>query len=277
MIWIASVLHHWRKCEKVMAVWQLTAFFDESGHPRDPKAKMFGMSCYFAPAIVWAKLERQWQHRLDEVGIKQFHASDCETGGGIFRQWPKKKRLRTYKHFARIVARHGLVHITCVMDMLAYRKLEHEFDPKLESPYILAFLACLGALVREADKGLPTDEKIACIIELQKEYKGIADAAYETILAVTNMGRRLLPVATFAPKEAFLEFQVADIIAYEFSKFHLNRVHDPTRPPRKSLVKMIGKTRIAPYYYGESHLKQLVARARRKAKELAEARKLQEP
>ena len=44
------------------------------------------------------------------------------------------------------------------MDMLAYRTLEHEFDPKLESPYILAFVACLGALVREADTGLPPDE-----------------------------------------------------------------------------------------------------------------------
>ena len=253
-----------------MVVWQLTAFFDESGHPRDPKAKMFGMSCCFAPAKVWAALERQWQRRLDEVGIKQFHASDCETGGGIFFHWEKTKRLRTYKNFANIVARHNLVHITCVMDMLAYRRLEHEFDPKLESPYMLAFVACLGALVREADKGIPAGEKIACIIELQKEYKGVADISYQTIVAVTNMGRRLLPVATFAPKEAFLEFQVADMIAYEFSKFHLNRIHDPTRPPRKSLVKMIGKTRVAPYYYSENHLVRLVARMRQKEKELAQ-------
>ncbi len=89
------------------------------------------------------------------------------------------------------------------------------------------------------------------------------------------MGRRLHPVATFTPKEAFLEFQIADMIAYEFSKFHLNRVYDPARPPRKSLVKMIGKTRIAPYYYGESHVQRLVARARQKAKELSQSRKLQ--
>lgn len=88
-------------------------------------------------------------------------------------------------------------------------------------------MACLGA-GREADKGIPAEEEhIACIIELQKEYEGIADPSYQAILAVTDMGRGWLPVATFAPKEDSLEFQVADMIAYEFSKFHLNRVHDP--------------------------------------------------
>lgn len=41
---------------------QLTAFFDESGHPRDPKAKMFGMSCCFAPAKVWVALDYGESH-----------------------------------------------------------------------------------------------------------------------------------------------------------------------------------------------------------------------
>ena len=33
---------------------------------------------------------------------------------------------------------------------------------------------------------------------------------------------------------------------------------------------MIGKTRIAPYYYSENHLKRLVAKMRLKAKELSQ-------
>jgi nitrate/TMAO reductase-like tetraheme cytochrome c subunit len=67
---IANILHRGRKGEQFVVVWQLTAFFDESSHPRDPKAKMFGMSCCFAPAKVWAALERQWQHRLDHLWPK---------------------------------------------------------------------------------------------------------------------------------------------------------------------------------------------------------------
>jgi hypothetical protein len=210
-------------------VWELTAYFDESGHPRDPKAKVFGMGCVFAPATVWSDLEIDWRLCLDEMGIGQFHASDCETGGGAFRQWPKQQRLDTFRRFAELVAKYELAHISCVMDLRAYRKREHEFDPKLESPYILAFVACLGALIRELDDGVPADQKVSCVIELQQEYKAAAQSCYETLLAETNMDRRLAATARFAPKGDFVPFQVVDMTAYEFGKFHLNRVYDPSR------------------------------------------------
>ena len=237
----------------------LKGFFDETGHPRDPKAKVFGMSGCFASGRLWNAVERQWINGLNRVGIEAFHASDCETGGGIFIGWPKPKRLAVYKSFAQLVARHKLTHISCVIDLLAYRRLAGGFDATAESPYTLAFTACMIATAREADKALfPKDEKVTCIIELQKEYRGPAEGAYYALVNLTPLGQRLMPLPVFAPKEAFVLFQAADLVSYEFGKFHLNRVHDPTRPIRKSFVKMMGQTRAASHYYDEVHLRKMI-------------------
>jgi hypothetical protein len=241
----------------------LKGFFDETGHPRDPKAKVFGMSGCFAAGKLWNAVEHQWVRALDTAGIEAFHASDCETGGGSFIAWPKAKRLAVYKSFAQLVARHKLTHISCVIDLLAYRRLSGEFHTTVESPYTLAFTACMIAIAREADKALfPKDEKVSCIIELQKEYRSVAEGAYYALVNLTPLGQRLMPLPVFAPKEAFVVFQAADLVSYEFGKFHLNRVHDPTRPIRKSFVKMMGETRAASYYYDEVHLRKMVGALR---------------
>jgi hypothetical protein len=243
----------------------ITAFIDESGHPRDPKTKMFGVSGCYAPAKVWAAVERQWNRLLIESGIDQFHASDCETGGGIFRDWDKKKRLTLYKRFATIVGRNKLTFVSCVIDMQAYRRLAHGFDQKEQNPYLMALMACLKAIQVEADKqGLVESEKIACVVEVQEEYKGMAEAMFG-ILIKLDILPRFLPAATFARKGAFIPFQAADMTTYEFSKFHLNRIYEPNRMPRKSLLKMVGlrvgrkmgHTKTACYFYDEARLEQL--------------------
>jgi len=254
---IANTLHRLNKGGKVIGVLDVTAFVDETGHPRDPKAKVFGMAASFAPEKIWRALERQWIRLLEEANIKQFHASDCETRGGVFIDWPKEKRHKLYKKFALIVARHKLTHVSCVIDMQAYRLLSHDFDPVRESPYQMAFVACLEAVQIEADRALPREERIACIIEMQEQYRAVADATYQALVHVIKLTPRFLPSATFAPKDAFVPFQAADMVAYEFGKFHLNRVYDPARPPRKSFVKMIGKTRAASYFYDETHLRKM--------------------
>jgi hypothetical protein len=237
----------------------LKGFFDETGHPRDPKAKVFGMSGCFASEHRWEAVERQWIKALELAGIDAFHASDCETGGGIFLEWPKPKRLALYKSFSQLVARHKLTHISCVIDLLAYRRLAEGFDATTESPYTLAFTACMIATAREAEKALlPKDEKVTCIVELQKEYRHPAEGAYYALVHLTPLGQRLMPTPVFAPKEAFVLFQAADLVSYEFGKFHLNRVHDPARPVRKSFVKMMGKTRAASHYYDEVHLCKMI-------------------
>jgi hypothetical protein len=244
----------------MMAVLNLKGFYDESGHPEDPKIKVFGLSGCFGPEKIWDAVERQWNSLLSKAHIDEFHASDCETGGGKFKNWPQPERHKLYKKFALIISRHKLVHVSCVIDLLAYRRLAGEFDSETESPYVMAFVASMIATHRETNSGnLPRDEKVACIIELQQQYKNMAENAYYVLVNSTPFGSRLMPVPVFAPKKAFVPFQPADLVSYEFAKFHLNRVHDPVRPVRKSFVKMFGNTRAVSYYYDEVHLRKMIA------------------
>lgn len=240
---------------------ELKGFYDESGHPEDLKVKVFGFSGCFAPEKLWTAVERQWLTLLKKSDVAEFHASDCETGGGTFKTWEKTKRHRLYKKFAKIIARHKLMHVSCVIDLIAYRQLVGHFDPKRESPYLLAFTASMIATSREAERAhFPTNEKVACIIERQEEYKNPAEDAYYALVELTPLGKRLMPVPVFAPKKAFVLFQVADLVSYEFAKFHLNRIRDPKRGIRKSFAKMFGKTRAVSYYYDEGHLRKMIAR-----------------
>ena len=258
---LANLLYGVGDAERIIGVLELKGFYDESGHPQDPKIKVFGFSGCFAPEKLWTAVERQWLTLLRKCEIPEFHASDCETGGGIFKKWDKTKRHRLYKKFAKIVARHKLIHVSCVIDLLAYRCLAGDFDPTHESPYLLAFTASMIATSRETARAkIPPDEKVACIIERQDEYKNPAEAAYYALVDQTPLGKRLMPFPVFAPKKAFVLFQTADLVSYEFAKFHLNRVHDPGRPIRKSFVKMFGNTRAVSYYYDENHLRKMIVR-----------------
>ena len=51
----------------------LTAYFDETGHSRDPKANIAGIAGFVASARRWEVFETDWRLLLGKNGLSEYH------------------------------------------------------------------------------------------------------------------------------------------------------------------------------------------------------------
>jgi hypothetical protein len=82
----------------------LSVFGDESHDPT--KVRVFAVAGLLGDENQWASFRQTWNARLNG---SIFHAADCESGYGDFRDMPETDRHRLHRDLTRMVAESGLI------------------------------------------------------------------------------------------------------------------------------------------------------------------------
>lgn len=99
----------------------ITIYGDESAEGKEQK--LFVLAILIAEKSVWEAVESEWKERINGIS---FHATDCETGKGIYRKMRPTERQQLSKDLASIIARHPIkgwgvgTHRLQAADLLAY-------------------------------------------------------------------------------------------------------------------------------------------------------------
>jgi hypothetical protein len=189
---------------------QFISYFDGSGSPDDTVAVVVGG--FVAPAEQWAEFERNWNECLRDFGVSGLHMRDFAHSRGEFSAW-KGDEERRRRFLARLISiiqtrvRHSFASAVRMED---YRKVDAKYCLReFSKPYTLAGCTCIASLSRWWGKWRKPDDSIALVFEDGDLDKG--DLA-------RVVGEHFIANLTFLPKKQCLQFQAADLLAYEHLK-----------------------------------------------------------
>jgi hypothetical protein len=94
----------------------LSVFGDESNDPT--KARVFAVAGLLGDHNQWRSFREQWNTRMSGL---VFHAADCESGYGDFRQMPENDRHRLHRDLTGLVAQSGLIGYGYAIDLAGCR------------------------------------------------------------------------------------------------------------------------------------------------------------
>lgn len=142
----------------------LSVFGDESHD--STKERIFAVAGLVGDENQWTAFRQRWNEHL---GGSVFHAADCESGFGDFRDMPEDERLRLHRDLTRIVAGSGLMGYGHAIDLAGCRNVAHavlrEFP---DMPYYDCFLKTVLKLADFAAHFVPSD-KVEFIFDRRRE------------------------------------------------------------------------------------------------------------
>jgi hypothetical protein len=226
--------------------YQVTAYFDESGDQRQERALV--IAGYVAPEQSWRTLRRRWTSLLENFGIREFHAVDCEHGRGEFLGMSPRRRQAIHRNFVGLLSGQieGIIGVFKTVMLEPYTRLRPRFkelrqlppglpiNGSLDDPYFLAFqLAVETAAVLPAVASLPTHEKIEFVFDRHGRLGGRVKHLFDSIRGDATLGypARLGDMQMIA-RAGVPGLQAADLLAYEAYRFSDNRITGESRPPR---------------------------------------------
>jgi hypothetical protein len=201
---------------EILSMWR--AYFDESGHESDPKAKILAIAGCVAESDPWLNLIPQWYRVLDNFNVKAFHAYDFAQTKNDFQGWSEAQRQDFLNALLALIDNSRLRVIASAILLDDYRPLTKEAKQHQGSAYHILFQKCLidvGKL--DCFSG---NDKVAVMFEDNDEFSGKALELWKDAKKADfwkDYGHRFQVVA-FSPK-SFAPLQVADLMAYETNKY----------------------------------------------------------
>lgn len=190
-----------------------------------------------------------WKNRRLDDKIQCFHATDCESGYGDFKNLSKEQRAKLKADLIQIIHKHenlgGFGAAIMIEDFVKVRDSSQRAKQVLgPDPYFMCFQVLLMSVCEEfEDHDAGPGMKVACIFEEQKEFGGRSKGLLEKFRVINPRYSARLGTVTYAGKTEFVPLEIADNLAYEVMKEILNKKYDPTRPRRIAMEKMIPRIR----------------------------------
>lgn len=213
----------------------LSAYFDESGtHDDSPVCVVAGL---LAPPLQWERLTADWQRILDEVGIPEFHMSECSPGGGIFKDWPKEAREKLIRRLVHLVVRRATCHVWTAIVMRTYREIFTN-DPEELGAYFIGAVTC-ATLIRHHVIEINPSLSVPYMFEHGgKGSKAVFDAFHQ-LLDEGRADAYCMGALRAGERRKLLPLQAADLYAYEIHKFFADQVNETGRHMRGSLRALL--------------------------------------
>jgi Protein of unknown function (DUF3800) len=213
----------------------LWAYFDETGtHDQSEMVMIGGL---VSAADDWQSLENDWQRLLSNLEIAYFHASECNAGDGIFASLPREFRYDLARNLAKIIASHvvGTVQANIFReDWMAQKDgLERHFS----DPYHFCFESCMHRLSTWS-KQHANGERVALVFALQNERPSRAYQLYSAY-TMEPMWREQLGNLTFSRASECPALQAADLFAYEFFRYAIDKWKRPETKARDPMQILI--------------------------------------
>lgn len=228
----------------------VTAFFDESGHPASTRVVAMGGA--MSGPKQWEELRVKWKAALGKQGVEVFHMTDFENRQGEFSGWneTRKRELLSELIGSLDMSLFFLIGAAVVVqdfNRVTYRGHKKFFN--FFNPWYFCYQCCFEAALDPYflidPKYAGVDKEVAhiraCFFEAHREYTwGPALFALARERHRQRSTRHLDGIIGWGTKHASVNFQFADLIAYELRKHVENAVfrgERPTRWPMKQLLK----------------------------------------
>jgi hypothetical protein len=204
----------------------LTAYFDESGSKSTSLVTIAG---YIADERRWKRFEREWASTLKEYDVQYLHMKEYAHRRGEFKGWPERKRRALMSKLVWIIKSNVKFRVGVVVPCEAYKLIVGLLDPNDTrlSPFWHCFQYCLRGVVEYCQKHKITDD-IALVFDENNESSKHATGFYTAFKQSPNVpNRNQLVSLSFADDKKLTPLQAADLLAYEFNKYHQGYVRKP--------------------------------------------------
>jgi hypothetical protein len=239
----------------------LTAYFDESGHSKDPNLRFCGMGGLIADSSAWDALSNIWRAALTDAGISSpFHMRHFAHRRGEFKGWTEEQRQALFGKLVDAIVTIDPVPTGCVVSLDDFNAAPDVLKKFYREPYFMAFqLVTRGAALQALPKTYPFEpETVAMVFAEQREFGATASgseaqerqagAAQQLWIAMKNQttyGQWMGSFSTDSPDNV-PALQAADLFAYELTKEFENSVNRPASNMRWALRKILKPTRERP-------------------------------
>ena len=187
----------------------LSVFGDESHD--STRARVFVVAGLLGDSREWSELRNEWKERLNEM---EFHAADCESGYGNFRNLTERERLQLHHDLTRILASSKLRGYGYGVDLAglrsAFPSVIQDFP---DMPYYDCFLRTIKYLSDLAGVYIPR-ERVEFTFDQHRNTQYNAGLLYNWL---SHYRDNIVDKVGFASREE-LGIQAADLWARELMK-----------------------------------------------------------
>ena len=218
-------------------------YLDES---IDKEGRIFVIGGFVGRSDAWSSLLCEWidriqPHRLPHP-IKAFHMTDCENGGGEFRDqfgWNKSSRTQLIIDLIEIICRHKVGMFGFGLPVHEYEALETINGTRLgKSQYHFLFQTALSDLAISLEQAGAPREALDFFVDRNSPHETWARWLHKEMTNDDRLKwRGRIGRLTFENKERLRLLQVADLGAFETMKHLTNLLFNEGRA-RKSYQKL---------------------------------------
>jgi hypothetical protein len=214
----------------------LAAYLDESGTHGSGSVTAVGGLIGFDSA--WTSLEREWQDALRDIGVKTFHAVDCEHGEGEFARIQRPIRRAIVNRLARVIAKHD---VTTVWSAVLNQDWDDIVDDDFLCLYLKPFDLCFDYVTQRMRYWCARHApgySIALVYSEQREFGDRIRAVWDAYHRSKEAGG-LSAFSTSSPRDC-VALQAADLFVYEMAKDWRGPEIDPasTSAPPPTVMRL---------------------------------------
>ena len=218
----------------------LQGYMDESV---DRDRRLFVVGGFVGRSDAWSARRYQWidriqPHRLP-IPIRSFHMTDCETGGGEFRDelgWDKQSRTQLIIDLISIICAQPVGMFGVGVPIKEYESLDPVTDKGLKlgySQYHFIFQAAIAYLAGEMeDHDFPRRDTVDFFFDQNSPHEVWAGTLHKELQNAGQPWSHRIGSLTFNSKENLRLLQVGDLGAYESMKYLTNAIFKEGRTRR---------------------------------------------
>jgi hypothetical protein len=234
----------------------LSAFGDESSD--ESKQRVFAVAGILGTKEQWGSLVQSW---VERTGGKEFHAADCDSDQGDYKNSPHHENKKLYADVTNLLANAaGLMGLGVAIPLQVYRSVFPGAEKDL--PYYLCFHDVVKDLAKMACLSVPPEVvQFTFDITEEREY----NAGYLYSLMVQDKKFRffanIADKISFACSKKATEIQAADLLVRETMKHLDNQIGPSVRRTRKSIEALAGSKRFRFQFHTLESLQELKKQA----------------
>ena len=215
--------------------WQIVITFHSYGDDSADasRTRAFAVAAIIAPEAIWSSLEAAWVNRNCHF---PFHATDCDSDGGIYKERDHKHNKRLYKDCITLLAESGAFGFAYVIDLAGREEFFPDTEPELHYHW------CYQRLIYRMAEffGSRGISKIKFNFDNRVDIVANASAAYSLMVADDEFPYRhvLEERVEFLCSTKYPRIQVGDIYTREVMKHLDNMVGPVKREERKSFTAL---------------------------------------
>jgi hypothetical protein len=205
----------------------LSVFGDESAD--ETKQRVFAVGGVIGSEQAWLQLEHQW---ISRTGGIPFHANDCDSDQGDFREKDHQENKNLYRDLAIMLAESELGGWGFAIDLASQRQV---FPDAPELSYYKCFLEVLQAMRNCA---VNNNQFVKFTFDMRRESEHNTGILYDMATKIPSWKDQIFSSIGFEGSRANPRLQVSDLFTREVMKALDNQVGPIKRPPRKSWMTL---------------------------------------